>query len=637
MLAIFRRSLSTWPVRLFFGLLIVSFSLWGVADVVRNLGREGSAASVGSRKIELPELQEAYRRELAQAQRNMGNADISPDLRRMLAMQATERLVTQIAIQEAIRKLGVAVPDDAVRQAVFDVPAFRGQYGQFDRNLMNSVLRTNSLSEPRFLDMMRSDLAQRQVMEAVRAGVAAPGVMADQVFAFQQEKRVADVVEVKLASAAPPPAATDEQLQRWWANHPERYSTPEYRRIKAIVLAPDTLEKEIQVTDEEMTNSFEQHKSEFNKPERRSVEVILTQDEAQAQALAARWSIGTDWAAMQDEANKVGAAPVELTDASLQEFPAPELGAAVFATPEGIVPPPVHSALGWHVLKVTKVTGGVAQNLDQVRDAVHARVVAEKAADMIYDRANRIENLLSSGTTLDNLPADLGISAVTGTLDAQGNTDKGEPAPIAGPPELRPALVQAAFAAKVGDPAKLVQAPNAANGAQSFFAFTVDDITPPAPRPFAQVEAQVRADWAGDQVHHEQEVIAARLLTEVKSGQALAHAAEKEGLAMRELPPTGRATPAAGVPPNLLEPLFSLKKGDGTMIETADGFLVAVMADSKEPDPKADPVGYGQVKEALAKALGEDMQNVFANAVRQRANPSVNQAMVESLAVSGGE
>ena len=636
MLAVFRRYLNTWPARLFFMLLVGSFSLWGVADVVRNIANDTAAVTVGGQKVEMPELQDAYRREVAQAQRSMGGAELTPDQRRMLAMQAAERLITQIALQQDAGSLGIAVPDDALRQAVFDVPQFRGQNGQFDRALMDNVLRNTGLSEKRFLDMMRDDLRQRQVMGAVRAGTAAPATLANQVFAIQQEKRVAEVVDVPLMSDAVPPKATDAQLERWWANHPERYSTPELRRVKAIILSPETLASEIQITDDELKAAFEQHKSEFNKPERRSVQVLLAQDEAVAQALSTQWSIGATWDEMQAAGNKAGAAPVELTEATRAEFPAPELGEAVFATPEGVVAPPVHSALGWHVLKVTKVSGGVAQNLEEVRDLVRARVLAEKAADLIYDRANRIENLLSSGTTLDNLPSDLGVAAVTGTMDDKGNAASGEPAPIPGPAELRPALIKAAFATKPGDLAKLEQAPNAPNGSQSFFALVVEEITPPAPRPFADVSAQVGAEWAGDQIRHGREEIAARILASVKSGRTLASAAEKEGLKPRTLPATGHGSPAEGVPPNLLDPLFSLKQvGDPTMIETQDGFVVAVLSAIQQPDPKADPIGFSQVKEALARSMSEDMQQVYAAAVRAEARPRVNQALVESLAVGG--
>jgi peptidyl-prolyl cis-trans isomerase D len=635
MLSVFRRSLNTWPARVLFGLLVLAFGLWGVADVVRNFGRDTSIASVAGQQIQAPELQEEYRRELAQAQRMLGNSDPSPEIRRAVAMQSVEHLVTQMALQADARDLGVTVPDAALRQAAFEVPAFRGQNGQFDRAAMDTVLRNNGLTEQRFLDMLRHDLEQRQVLEAVQAGAAAPAVMADEVFAYQQEKRVADAVEVKLAGAPAPPDATDARLQRWWANHPETYSTPEYRRIKAIVLSPETLASEIQVTDDDLKAEWEQRKSEFNKPEKRSVEVILTQDEAEARALAAEWSTGADWATMQQDAARVGAAPVELTDATRAEFPAPELGDAVFATPEGVVPPPVHSALGWHVLKVTKISPGDPQTFEQAREALHARVVAGKAADLMYDRANRIENLLSSGSSLDDLPGDLGVAAVTGTLDMAGMTPQGEPAPIPGSPQLRVALVQAAFAAKKGDQPKLVQAPNGPDGAQSFYAVSVLDITPPSPRPFDQVAAQVRTDWTADQIRHEQETVAARLLAEVKGGASLADAAAKAGLTMRVLPATGRASPPEGFPPALLNPLFSLKTGEPTMVETQDGFVVAVLTEIRQPDPKADPVGYSQVRDALARASADDIETVFAGAVRDRSSPHINATAVAGLAGPG--
>ena len=52
---------------------------------------------------------------------------------------------------------------------------------------------------------------------------------------------------------------------------------------------------------------------------------------------------------------------------------------------------------------------------------------------------------------------------------------------------------------------------------------------------------------------------------------------------------------------------------------------------SCEPDPKADPVGYGQVRDALTSAIGDDVQTVFATAVRERANPRVNAAALDSI------
>ena len=632
MLAILRRSLNTWPARLLFMLLIVAFGLWGIADVVRNIGSSGAPVRVAGRSIQLPELEEAYRRNLAQTTRQMGNTDPSLDIRRGIAMQSIEQVVTQTALSAQAEDLGLAVPDDALRQAVFSMPAFLAKDGTFSRPAMDAVLRNNGLTEQHFLAIMHDDLMQRQMLGAVAAGATAPDVLVSTAYGFQHEKRVADAVDVPFAAAAAPPAPTEAQLNRWWANHPDHYSTPEYRKIKAIVLSPETVSKDIEVSDDDLKAAWDQHKGEFNTAEKRSVDVILTQDQAEAERLAQQWQAGADWAAMQAAAAKVGAAPVELSDATRSEFPAPELGDAVFATPEDTVPPPVHSALGWHVLKVTKIIPGAAQTFDAAKPALRQRVVAEKAADVIYDRANRIENLLSSGTNLDDLPGDLGVAAVTGTLDATGNTQAGQPAPLPGPEALKQALVAAAFQARQGDAPKLSQAPNAPDGAQSFYAVSVEGITPPAPRPFDQVAEQVRADWTADAVRHEQEEIAAKLLTAMKDGKSLSDAAGAVGLAARRLPAADRSG-AEGVPQQLLGPLFSLKKpGEVTMIETPQGFVVATLAEIQDPDPKSDPAGWAEMKDALARTVAEDLQTVFATAVRDRDRPHVAQSAIDSLA-----
>jgi peptidyl-prolyl cis-trans isomerase D len=633
MLTLFRRFLDTWAAKLFFIVLVGAFGLWGVADVIRNLGEEGSLATVGGRKIELPEAQEAYRRQLDQVTRMFGSQiQPTPEIKRSVAAQAVERLVTTAALDNEVADLHLAVTDAAVRAAVFEIPAFRGPKGVFDRDTFNQVLRSNGYTEKRFLDLMRSDLGQKQLLLAVRAGTMAPDVLVKQVYAFQREQRVADAVAFPFGTAPDPAAPTDAQLERFYDNNKTRYATAEFRHIKAVVMSPETLAKDIDVSDAEIAAYYAQHKSDYVTADKRTVQVINVQDEAEARKLAAAWQAGADWATMQKDATAAGAAGVELTDASQSEFPAPELGAAVFAAAPDTVPPPVRSALGWHVLKVTAITPGTAKTLDDVKAEIKTRVAADKAVDLLYTRANKVEDALNAGTSLDDLPGDLGLAAVSGTLDAQGNTLEGKPAPIPGPAELRPALLVAAFAAKKGETPHFVQAPNAADGTQSFYAVAVDDIIPPSTKPFDQVKDTVRADWTHDAIRHSQEEAAAKLLEAVKTGTRLADAAAAAGLQVTALPKVGRSAPVDGVPPQLITPLFGLKPGEPTMIETPDGFTVAVLDHVDNPDPAADPIGYGQIRDALVKAMSDDIETVFTTAVRDRAQPRINRAQLDSLA-----
>jgi len=254
--------------------------------------------------------------------------------------------------------------------------------------------------------------------------------------------------------------------------------------------------------------------------------------------------------------------------------------------------------------------------------------VADKAADLIDQNSSKVDDLLAGGTPLDKLPDDLGLAAVTGTLDARGDTPAGHPAPIPGSPSLRRALVDAAFAMHPGDPLKLQKSPDQS---PAYFAVDVEQIQPPAPKPFDQVADAVRADWMRDARRREQDALATRIYTAAQGGKPLADAAAQAGFTMHALPPVGRLSPVAGVPEKLVAPLFGLRPGEATMAETPDGFTVAVLTKVDDPPPSADPIGYARLREEVAAAMGNDIESTYAYALRLSMRPTVNQKLLDQM------
>ena len=629
MLAFFRRHVSSWPARILFMVLVAAFGLWGIADVVRNIGTDDTAvANVAGHKITPQELDGVYRRQLAQVTQMMGSAqEPTPEIRREIAQQSLDQLITQAAVAVEVDRLGLKVPDADLRKATFAIPAFRGPSGSFDRATFNNVLANNNLTEARFLDLMRGDLAGTQLVQAVAAGVRAPDVLTNRVYQIQHETRAAQTALFPFASAKPPATPDDATLQRWYENHPDRFSSPEFRHVKAVLLSPETLAKTIQVTDAQIQAAYDRNKDSYVTPEKRSVEVILTQDQTTATQLADQWRAGADWAAMQAAATAHGASAVELDDAGAGEFPAAALGQAVFASAPGTVPPPVHSELGWHVLKVTKVTPGLSRSLADVRDELRQQIALAEAGDQVEDRVTKVQDALAGNGSLDDLPGDLGLAAVQGTLDAQGNTPEGTPAPIPGTPDLRRALIAAAFQASKGDAPHLAQA-----GAHAYFAVVVDSITPAARQPYDKVADRVLADWQADQRRREENIAATKLMTDIQGGESFANAALVAGVTPQPTPPITAGNPPASVPRELVGPLFGMKQGEVTEVETATGFIVAQLSTISIPDPKSDPAGIAQASQAMTQSIGNDIQAVFTAALRVRAKPSVNQSLLDSVA-----
>ena len=360
--------------------------------------------------------------------------------------------------------------------------------------------------------------------------------------------------------------------------------------------------------------------------------MITTGSAGVAATLAAQWRAGAGWDAMQDAAKKAGATAVPLDDATQDQVPSPELARAAFSAASGAVVGPVVEPLGTYVLRVSSITPARNPDFGAVKDGVRAKLAAERAADLIDARAQKQHALFAGGAKIDEVPADLGATGAAGTLDAQGHTPDGSPAPIPAAPDARQAIIDAAFKTNPGDAITPTEGPS-----HTWFAVAVDSITKPAKKPFDQVRDQVLADWRADQVHHTQETEAAHILTLVKSGQSLANAAWGSGRQVARTPPLARGRPQPGVPAELSQRLFTLAPNEATMIETNAGLVVAQLAQVIPPDPHTDTAGLSQAREGLTRALRDDYVQMYATAVRDAAKPVVRPNVVMGLVLQPNE
>ena len=613
----------TWPARIFFAVLALAFIGWGVSGKMNFGGGAGGADSVAivqGHPISNAAFQTAFRQDMERiAQRFPDPSQISPEIRRNIAEQTLERLVTQQALDNEARRMGVVAPDAAVQKAIMAMPAFQGADGNFDHNTYVARLAQNNMSPVTFQGYMRMDIAKNQVINAVQASARPSDMLTRMVYGYLNEGRQADIVSLTFASHAPPPAPAESVLQRYYANNLKRYTAPEYRRIQAVILSPATIGRGLKVSDAEMHAWWLAHRSEFQSAEKRSLRVITASTKPQAEKLTALWQGGAPWAAIEAAAKTEGASTAELTDTTRDGVPSPELGNAAFAAPLNTVTGPITEPLGYQVVRVTAITPARNPSEASLHDKLRESVGTEKAADLIDARAQKLQDIFAGGSHIDEVPADLGAVGVLGTLDAQGMTPDGTRAPIPAPDALRQAIIAEAFKLNRGETGQLEEGPD-----HAWYAVAVDDITKPAAKPFDQVRARVLADWQAEQVRHEVESEAARLVAFVNGGQTMLNAAWGSGYQVTRSPTLHRGQRNGGISAELSQLIFTLKPGRATMVESNAGFIVARLAQIIPANPATDSSGLSDTRQALTHALADDYVVSFATAVRQAAQPRIN-------------
>lgn len=633
MLTALRRLASTWVAKVLFVLLVLSFGIWGIGDTVRNLGRDTALARVDGEAIEMEEAQAALRREMQRLSRTVGSQfENDPRVRRALAEQAVDQLVLDRVLRAETARLGVAVPDEAVREFVLSLPGFRGPAGGgFSRAAFESFLRSNGLTEAEFLALVRADLARQQVLTAVRAGAAAPSVLARRLLQWRDQQRAATVVSLPASAAPEPPEPTEAALRRFHENNPQMFSSPEYRDAAVAVLTAEIMGREVEVSEADIAAAYEQRRAAYETPERRTVEQALFPDEATARRIFGEWSADpeTPFSVVAARAEAAGGQAIQLGALDRGGLPVPELAEAAFSLAHGSVSAPVRSPFGWHVLRVTGVEPGSSRPLEAVRGELRAALAQERAADLAFERANQVEDALAGGATLEEAAKRFGLGFTAVRTDASGNGPDGKRVELPVIEDAREPLLRAVFEAEAG------AAPRLKETEAGFVAVELREVAPPALRPFQAVEAEVREAFLSDARRRAQEERAAALLAATRAGKSLADAAREAGLGSREVGAVTRAqredAPGGAVPPELLAPLFELKPKEATMVPTRDGFAVAQLLEAMEPDPDAAPDALARLRTEAGQAVAADLEAQFVAALRARADVRINPRLMDSL------
>lgn len=622
MLQFIRNFAGSWVVKILFVLLILSFGIWGIGDVFRS-STPTTVAEVGSTQIEREALDQEFRRQIERLRPMLGGNLTAEQAKQFgLLDQSLQTLIQRALFDLAAKDVGVAVGPEVVKLRIADEPAFRNQQGQFDPNIFRTVLRNNQLTENGYIAQLRGETARELVAGAVNAGVAAPKTLTQTLYRFRGEKRVAEVVTLTNASVGDVGSPDEAEITRAYEDHQVRFTAPEYRALTVAQLSPDALAADIKLDDAQLRAAYDERAAEFGTPEKRNILMTVVDDEAKAKTIAE----AAKTKGLADAAKEAGVEPVTLDGVARTELP--ELGDAAFALEQGKTSEPIKSGLGWHVLVVTGVQAGSTKSFDEVRERLASEIRKEKALDAVFSIANRVEDQLASGASLEEVAKAQGLAlSKVAAVDSVGKAPDGKDAAPA-LPALK-ALLPNVFQLKAG------AATNLAEGQGSVFtAVRVDSVIPAAVRPLAEVRDQVVADWQNEKRAAQAAKKAEEIATKLSKGleAAAQDVASQSGASFAmTVPFTRDAKTVSGLPGDLVAKLFGAKPGEVVSGTSADSQIVARLREVIAADPTAPDAALGPLETNVNQGLESDLMAEFVNALRVRYPVQIHRQRIDQF------
>jgi peptidyl-prolyl cis-trans isomerase D len=237
MLQFIRSKASSWFFKILFMVLVASFMIWGIGDVIRSKVMETKVAEVGGDSITGQEYAREYQKQLKRMSAALGgqfNGDIAKQMG--LPQQVLDQMVAQSLFSHMAKDLGLRAPNDVITGTLAAAPAFRNQQGQFDPGLLAQFIQQQGMTQQAFILNLRDDMIRNQIYDAVAIGAMAPKPMIDAIYGYRAEKRVADTLLIADASIKGLLTPDQAALEKFLKDHADRYQAPEYRKLTILRL-----------------------------------------------------------------------------------------------------------------------------------------------------------------------------------------------------------------------------------------------------------------------------------------------------------------------------------------------------------------------------------------------------------------
>ena len=599
------------------GVLIVSFAVWGIADIFKGFG-QSKLATIGSTEISIEAFRQIYTERLQQMSRQFGRP-LTQEQARLFGLdrQVLQQTIAEAALDEEARRMGLAVSDAETLRVIHNDPNFKGVNGQFDPNRFAALLRQAGYSEQRYLAEQRKVSLRRQITGTISAGVEPPKLMLDAITRYQNEQRSIDYIKLDAAQAGAIDPPSPETLAAYFEERKVQFRAPEYRKLSFAMITPEEIGKWNAVSDEEARKVYDERKDKIGTPDKREVSQIVfpTMEEA----TSARNRLGAGFS-FEDLAKERGLSPADY-DLGLIAKSAiidPAIADAAFALPSGEISQPVQGRFGVALAKVGKIEPGSTPSYESVAETIKKEIATANARAKVNELQGKMEDERGGGASIVEAAQKLGLTAVTiDAVDRSGRMPNGQL--VANVPRGLDVVSQA-FNSDVGVDNDPIQFQG------GYVWYDVLGITPSRERTLDEVRDQVEAKWREDQIASRLRTKAAEMVKKLEQGGNLAEEAAAVGSKVESAKDFKREASVAGVPSSAITAAFRTAKDAVGQSGSGSEWTVFKVTAVTVPtvDMASDEVK--KLQESLQRGLADEQVAQYVTKIEKVIGTSINQA-----------
>ena len=425
MLQDIRDRASSWVAYIIIGLLVLSFSMWGIQEYFGG-GAGTPVATINGNDITLPAFNQQVQQRKQTLQSILGANYQSqyPD-ESIVRKQVIKDMVRTELLRQEVGEAGFRISDASLIKRIQQIPQFQKD-GKFDPALYQRLLESQRYNKAQWENELREKDKLRQFESSLASSSFMPKAE------LQRYQKIAEQTrDFKYAVVTVKPeniTVSDADIESYFNENKPLYKTPEQVKLAYVELKEQDLADSISVSDEDAQAIYDSQSERFRSAELRKARHIMFKVPTELGAEAVEWDQALEKAQSMVDQLEDGANFAELAEKNSEDtlsaqkggsmgfiapgdFTSKELEDALFGLAVGGYSKPVRTIQGVQIVQLEEIQASEQKPFADVKEQIVNERKSQVAQERFIEIADEIANLVVE------LPDDLQEISETFDLD----------------------------------------------------------------------------------------------------------------------------------------------------------------------------------------------------------------------------
>jgi peptidyl-prolyl cis-trans isomerase D len=627
MLNILRKSIAGPLAKIFIGLLVLSFAVWGIQDIFGNYGNR-VIATIDKIELTVENYIKEYNKQLSLISRSMGR-QLSQEEALSIGVdrEVLQNLIVEGLLRVETENLRLGVSESYIaNKLISDNTFFRD--GKFNKDIYLQRISLAGYNEETFLEELIKTEKKLQLYNIISSGIKAPNIMVEAKNSYDNNERIVEYIVLpnKQFDIKYP---LESELKEYYENFQNNFIENETRDFEILTLNQKSVKELIKVNDKEINDYYKENINDYFSNEKREVYQFLFDNLTEAE-LAYKNSYKKDISNLISELNDE-TDDIFIGNITKDKIADPVIANLAFSIEQNSYSQPTKGALGFAIIYINNITKEQTLPIEKVKIDIEEIILTNKSDDKIIELFDKIEDARAAGENLTSIASELSLNVNTySAVNSSGLDNKGNPID-----EIKDSkLIESIFSNEIDTEVDAIES----EVANSFAWLHITEINAPYIKAFNLVKKDLAELIINEEKMKQEKLHIKSILDKIQATNNINTVANELGVDVNASQPFSRKNPSKIFSNDFIKIIFNSRINStiaGKSPVNNQNIILTIKKDIKSIDKLDD--NSKLTIETFEQQLNNDIFDNYINGLQNKYDITVNQDNLNQLFANSDE